>query len=41
MDSDSQLLNLWNGHETRQCFSTEQVEQTPFDTGQFCLLHMM
>ncbi|GAA6093207.1 sorting nexin-20 [Tachysurus ichikawai] len=32
MDSDSQLLNLWNGHETRQCFSTEQVEQTPFDT---------
>lgn len=38
---DSQLLNLRTDDETIHPLNTEQLEETSFDTGQYCLLHRM
>lgn len=41
MDSDSQLLNFRTDDETTHPLDAEQLEETSFDTGQYCLLHRM
>lgn len=41
MDSDSQLLNLRSDDETIHPLKDAQLEETSFDTGQYCVLHRM